>query len=158
VPGILAAYRQALNNVGLSGPTCFAPVINSACDLAQATLRDPPGSPARYFILLIITDGAIMDMDQTLNAVVRASRLPLSLIIVGVGSADFDSMVALDADGGPLRGSAGIAARECVPSWASGLARTHARTHCLVSARCKASHADALRSSFAPSPTAAFSL
>jgi hypothetical protein len=115
VAGIQAAYRQALNNVSLSGPTCFAPVINAACDAAQATLRDPPGSPARYFILLIITDGAIMDLDQTINAIVRASRLPLSLIIVGVGAADFDTMTALDSDGGPLRGSAGTAARECVP-------------------------------------------
>ena len=51
---------------------------------------------------------------QTLNAIVRASRLPLSLIIVGVGSADFSSMQALDADNGPLRGSTGPAARDCV--------------------------------------------
>jgi hypothetical protein len=114
VPGMLQAYRQALVSVALSGPTCFAPVINACCDVAQAALRDPPGAPLKYFVLLIITDGAIMDMDQTVNAVVRASRLPLSLIIVGVGSADFSSMVSLDADNGPLRGSNGVAARDCV--------------------------------------------
>jgi hypothetical protein len=138
VPGMLQAYRQALASVALSGPTCFAPVINACCDVAQAALRDPPGAPLKYFVLLIITDGAIMaralrsclhlricvcadthrrrpqDMDQTVNAVVRASRLPLSLIIVGVGSADFSSMVSLDADNGPLRGSNGVAARDCV--------------------------------------------
>jgi hypothetical protein len=114
VPGIVAAYRQALTTVRLSGPTCFSPVISAACDMAQATLRDPPNAPLKYFILLIITDGEIMDMDQTLNAIVRASRLPLSLIIVGVGSADFSSMNKLDADNGPLRGSTGAAARDCV--------------------------------------------
>jgi hypothetical protein len=53
-------------------------------------------------------------MEQTVNAIVRASRLPLSLVIVGVGSADFSSMMALDADNGPLRGSNGAAARDCV--------------------------------------------
>ena len=114
VPGILAAYRQALSTVRLSGPTCFSPVISAACDMAQATLRDPPSAPLKYMVLLIITDGEIMDMDQTLNAIVRASRLPLSLIIVGVGSADFSSMQALDADNGPLRGTSGAAARDCV--------------------------------------------
>ena len=114
VEGVLAAYRQALSSVALSGPTCFAPVINAACDMAQGTLRDPPSAPLKYFVLLIITDGAVMDIDATLNAVVRASRLPLSLVIVGVGSADFSAMVALDADGGPLKSQAGVAARDCV--------------------------------------------
>jgi hypothetical protein len=115
VAGIVAAYRQALTSVSLSGPTCFSPVISAACDMAQATLRDAHNAPLKYFILLIITDGEIMDMDQTLNAIVRASSLPLSLIIIGVGNADFSSMQTLDADGGPLKGSNGVkAARDCV--------------------------------------------
>ena len=31
-------------------------------------------------------------------AIIRASRLPMSIIIVGVGDANFASMQALDAD------------------------------------------------------------
>ena len=42
-----------------------------------------------YFILLIITDGVIMDMPQTREAIVNAATLPISIIIVGVGGADF---------------------------------------------------------------------
>lgn len=42
-----------------------------------------------YFVLLIITDGVISDMPQTLEAIVQASSLPMSIIIVGVGNADF---------------------------------------------------------------------
>ena len=38
-----------------------------------------------YSILLIITDGDIHDMNETKNLLVRASKLPLSVIIVGVG-------------------------------------------------------------------------
>lgn len=34
-----------------------------------------------------------MDMDHTLQAVVKASELPLSLLIVGVGSEDFSVRV-----------------------------------------------------------------
>ena len=42
-----------------------------------------------YFILLIITDGVISDMPQTCEAIVNAAILPISIIIVGVGDADF---------------------------------------------------------------------
>ena len=51
-----------------------------------------------YYVLLIITDGIITDMPNTMNAVIDASYLPMSIIIVGVGDADFDAMDALDAD------------------------------------------------------------
>jgi hypothetical protein len=40
-------------------------------------------------VLLMMTDGCIMDMGPTLQAVVAASELPLSLLIVGVGNEDF---------------------------------------------------------------------
>ena len=43
--------------------------------------------------LLSIQDGAITDMDCTVDRIVRASSLPLSVVIVGVGEADFSSMV-----------------------------------------------------------------
>ena len=49
-------------------------------------------------MLLIITDGIITDLDATKQAVIRASVLPLSIIIVGVGSEDFSAMDELDSD------------------------------------------------------------
>lgn len=57
-----------------------------------------PSPPQQYFILLIITDGVISDMDETRHAVVQASKLPMSIIIVGVGNADFAAMEFLDGD------------------------------------------------------------
>lgn len=47
---------------------------------------------------MIITDGIINDMDKTIDEIVRGADLPLSIVIVGVGDADFDSMDVLDAD------------------------------------------------------------
>lgn len=47
---------------------------------------------------MIITDGIINDMDKTIDQIVRGSSLPLSIIIVGVGEADFSSMDILDSD------------------------------------------------------------
>ena len=37
-------------------------------------------------------------MHETKIAIIKASRLPMSIIIVGVGRADFDAMNELDAD------------------------------------------------------------
>jgi hypothetical protein len=140
VAGVLAAYDTALASVRLSGPTCFAPLISAAASAAETAAAQPAHS---YHVLLIITDGEIMarfccalrhlacicapahaltritrttpqDMDNTVNALVRASRAPLSLVIVGVGDADFSAMAFLDSDDGLLRGTAGTAARDCV--------------------------------------------
>ena len=36
----------------------------------------------------------ITDMSHTVNKIVDASRLPLSIVIVGVGAADFKNMVS----------------------------------------------------------------
>lgn len=51
---------------------------------------------------MILTDGIINDMQKTIDQIVRGSSLPLSIIIVGVGQADFSSMDVLDADDEPL--------------------------------------------------------
>ncbi|XP_046878817.1 copine-8 [Hypomesus transpacificus] len=93
IDGVMEAYYQSLKSVQLYGPTNFSPVINHVARYA-ASVKD--GS--QYFILLIITDGVISDMAQTKESIVNASCLPMSIIIVGVGPAEFDAMVELDGD------------------------------------------------------------
>ncbi|KAK7102330.1 copine-8-like [Littorina saxatilis] len=102
VSGILQAYQAAVPRIQLNGPTNFAPVIKHVARFASE-VRD--GSS--YFVLLIITDGEITDMQQTKNAIVAASRLPMSIIIVGVGNAEFDAMDILDSDNSLLKDSSG---------------------------------------------------
>ena len=46
-------------------------------------------------------------MPQTRDAIVLASTLPMSIIIVGVGQADFTAMNILDGDDGVLKGTHG---------------------------------------------------
>lgn len=41
-------------------------------------------------------------MEFTVKSIFNASDLPLSIIIVGVGNADFTNMNILDADDSPL--------------------------------------------------------
>ncbi|KAF1372483.1 hypothetical protein PFLUV_G00265880, partial [Perca fluviatilis] len=93
IDGVMEAYYQSLKSVQLYGPTNFSPVINHVARYA-ASVKD--GS--QYFVLLIITDGVISDMAQTKESIVNAACLPMSIIIVGVGPAEFDAMVELDGD------------------------------------------------------------
>uniref|UniRef100_A0A8C2CY20 Copine 8 n=1 Tax=Cyprinus carpio TaxID=7962 RepID=A0A8C2CY20_CYPCA len=93
IDGVMEAYYQSLKSVTLYGPTNFSPVINHVARYA-ASIKD--GS--QYFILLIITDGVISDMAQTKESIVNAACLPMSIIIVGVGPAEFDAMIELDGD------------------------------------------------------------
>jgi hypothetical protein len=51
---------------------------------------------------MIVTDGIISDMKETIDMIVKGSNLPLSIVIVGVGDTDFSSMDILDADTQPL--------------------------------------------------------
>nr|XP_057915730.1 copine-3 isoform X1 [Doryrhamphus excisus] len=108
VEGIVEAYRVCLPQVKLYGPTNFSPIINHVASFAHQALQQSTAS--QYFVLLIITDGVITDMDDTRNAIVNASRLPMSIIIVGVGGADFTAMEFLDGDDGRLRSMTGEAA------------------------------------------------
>jgi hypothetical protein len=48
-----------------------------------------------YFISLILTDGQINDMEETIDLFVEASKLPISFIIVGVGNENFNDMYIL---------------------------------------------------------------
>lgn len=75
----------------------------------------PSTCPQKYSVLLVLTDGVVSDMAETRTAIVRASRLPMSIIIVGVGNADFSDMRLLDGDDGTLRCPQGVpAARDIV--------------------------------------------
>ena len=103
--GIMTAYRNALSVVELSGPTLFAQVITTAVTMAEAAQISQNNQ--QYFILLILTDGEIHDMRETIDWVVRGSNAPLSLVIVGVGNENFANMDVLDADDEPLVDSRG---------------------------------------------------
>ncbi|EXC05167.1 Protein BONZAI 1 [Morus notabilis] len=113
IHGIMMAYMSALRNVSLAGPTLFGPVISYAASIASQSLAN---GGRKYFVLLIITDGVVTDLQETKDAIVKASDLPLSILIVGVGGADFKEMEILDADkGGRLESSTGrVASRDIV--------------------------------------------
>ena len=110
IPNVIEEYHKALSMVRLWGPTNFSPIIRATNNMIKAE-----NDKLKYNVLMILTDGMIDDVDDTINELVAGSFLPLSVIIIGVGKADFTNMNVLDADDSPLKSSNGtLAARDLV--------------------------------------------
>ena len=93
VDGILEAYHHTFRTgLVMSSPTTFDDVIRMAAKKATAWAQ----SKQSYTILLIVSDGAVSDPHATAAVLKEVGDTPLSVVIVGVGNADFSSMEFLD--------------------------------------------------------------
>nr|XP_043617578.1 E3 ubiquitin-protein ligase RGLG2-like [Erigeron canadensis]XP_043617579.1 E3 ubiquitin-protein ligase RGLG2-like [Erigeron canadensis] len=98
---VLSRYREIVPHLKLAGPTSFAPVIEQAMTIVEQ-------SAGQYHVLLIIADGQVtrsVDTEsgrlspqeqRTVDAIVQASKLPLSIVLVGVGDGPWDMMREFD--------------------------------------------------------------
>ncbi|XP_020107108.1 E3 ubiquitin-protein ligase RGLG2-like isoform X2 [Ananas comosus] len=100
-PEALSRYREIVPQLRLAGPTSFAPMIEMAMTIVG-------NSGGQYHVLLIIADGQVtrsVDTEfgqlssqerRTVDAIVKASELPLSIILVGVGDGPWGMMQEFD--------------------------------------------------------------
>ncbi|GAA0162003.1 calcium-binding protein [Lithospermum erythrorhizon] len=98
---VLRRYREIVPHLKLAGPTSFAPVIEMAMTIVEQ-------SGGQYHVLVIIADGQVtrsVDTEygqlspqeqRTVDAIVAASKLPLSIVLVGVGDGPWDMMKEFD--------------------------------------------------------------
>ncbi|KAL2904572.1 E3 ubiquitin-protein ligase RGLG2, partial [Bienertia sinuspersici] len=98
---VLSRYREIVPHLRLAGPTSFAPVIEMAMTIVEQ-------SRGQYHVLLIIADGQVtrsVDTEhgrlspqeqRTVDAIVEASKYPLSIVVVGVGDGPWDTMKEFD--------------------------------------------------------------
>ena len=103
IDNVIEEYRKSFSNLYLAGPTEFCPLIKKVIERIKLE-----NDPLKYHILLILTDGVIYDMKETIDALVDGSFLPLSVIIIGIGNDHFQEMIQLDGDEVPLINSNGI--------------------------------------------------
>lgn len=103
--GIMQVYSNIVQAVDFTGPTKFGPVISKALDIAR---KEKFNGNKVYTILQIMTDGIIDDMSETIDLLCAGADLPLSVIIIGVGDADFGQMKKLDGDDKILTNSRGV--------------------------------------------------
>ena len=96
VEGLLDAYAKAVPTVNMSGPTLFQPLIEKA--ILRARNFNVTQENQKYLVLVILTDGVLNDPEATVAALQAASDVPLSVIIIGVGEADFTTINLIDGD------------------------------------------------------------
>ncbi|KAM1786086.1 hypothetical protein ACFX12_038917 [Malus domestica] len=98
---VLRRYRELVPQLRLAGPTSFAPIIEMGITIVEQ-------SGGQYHVLVIIADGQVTrSVDtgrgqlspqerKTVEAIVKASEYPLSIILVGVGDGPWDMMKEFD--------------------------------------------------------------
>ncbi|KAG7979992.1 hypothetical protein I3843_05G158500 [Carya illinoinensis] len=98
---VLTRYREIVPELKLAGPTSFAPIIEMAITIVEQSV-------GQYHVLVIIADGQVTrsvdtqsgqlspQEQKTINAIVKASEYPLSIILVGVGDGPWDMMREFD--------------------------------------------------------------
>ncbi|KAL9254879.1 E3 ubiquitin-protein ligase RGLG2-like protein [Drosera capensis] len=104
----LRRYKEIVPQLRLAGPTSFAPIIETAIGIVD-------NSGGQYHVLLIIADGQVTrrvdtnygqlssQEQSTIDSIVKASKYPLSIVLVGVGDGPWDMMHQFD-DNIPSRG------------------------------------------------------
>ena len=81
---IIKTYLDALQVIQMKEPTHMGPVIREVMQEQCDDDESSAGPAASYQLLVIITDGQIEDMTETIDALVDASSLPMSILIVGM--------------------------------------------------------------------------
>ncbi|ETO08134.1 hypothetical protein RFI_29256 [Reticulomyxa filosa] len=104
-------------NVELYGSTLFQPILSKAiASAAHSNVKNK----IQYFTLLVLTDDVINNFKEIKDLLYWANKyLSLSIIIVGIGLADFTQIEALDADSGALKNSQGEAAKRGIVRFVS---------------------------------------
>ena len=97
IEGVFEMYTECLNKRGIimSSPTLFAPMIAEVIKFADHKFKK---NPLNYTVMMILTDGVIHDMEDTIEQLVKGSKTALSIIIVGIGTENFEFMKILDSD------------------------------------------------------------
>eukprot|EP00352_Strombidinopsis_acuminata_P003583 CAMPEP_0176389100 /NCGR_PEP_ID=MMETSP0126-20121128/38110_1 /TAXON_ID=141414 ORGANISM="Strombidinopsis acuminatum, Strain SPMC142" /NCGR_SAMPLE_ID=MMETSP0126 /ASSEMBLY_ACC=CAM_ASM_000229 /LENGTH=162 /DNA_ID=CAMNT_0017757719 /DNA_START=1208 /DNA_END=1696 /DNA_ORIENTATION=- len=96
---LINCYAGTIKTVRLALPVNFMSIIKFVCDLAQhefGTVSDVTGI-RNYYKLVILMAGVIDDFQDSLNEILRAADLPISVTIVKIGanSQENDSMLLM---------------------------------------------------------------
>ncbi|GJU64617.1 E3 ubiquitin protein ligase RGLG2-like protein [Tanacetum coccineum] len=95
---VMGRYREIVPQLTLAGPTSFAPVIEQGMTIVEK-------SGGQYHVQVIIADGQVgngtvqnksIQEKKMVDAIVQASKLPLSIVLVGVGDGPWDMMKKFD--------------------------------------------------------------
>lgn len=109
IDSIIREYYNSFNNLKLDRPF-FYPLINKVIDNIKKEKN-------KYHILLILTVDVIDDKKNTIDDLVEASSLSLSVIIIGIDNENLQAMKELDGVFKPLISSNSQKGWEILWNW-----------------------------------------
>lgn len=105
--GVEQAYRSMLTTLEFASP-CY---LHKALQGLVLPYEHHPlltsSGPLVYNILVILTQGDLDDFEEFKEQLVRASNLPFSIVIVGVGNTAFPSLTTADSDRSLMKSASG---------------------------------------------------
>jgi len=90
--GLIKAYYNSVHSIEPSSPACLSPIINHVARIAAGS------NGSQYHVVVLLSTGQVSDLEATKRALVEASGTPMSVVVVGVGGGDFDTLRLLDGD------------------------------------------------------------
>ena len=78
----------------LGGPTSWSPLIDAAVKMVHKS-QEKAQRP-KFHLLVIIGDGQASDQRDTIEAIVRASAVPLVILMIGVGDGPWQAIDRYD--------------------------------------------------------------
>ncbi len=105
---VLEYYNEAIKKLTFKDPTYFSKIIEKIIELVDEDLSN---NKFLYYILVIMTDGKVDDFELTVKSIIKASDLPISIIIVGIGKNKFKNLSLLSNKSNFLTDNSGIFAK-----------------------------------------------
>jgi Copine/C2 domain len=96
----LKIYNSTFEYITLAGPCRLAPGIKSTVQWVRGVAKE---DKLFYAVLVILCDGEVTDMDETIRMIVEAAIEPMSILLVGIGPKSFSDLMLLDSDGVKLK-------------------------------------------------------
>ncbi|KAI6224737.1 Copine family protein 5 [Aphelenchoides besseyi] len=111
ISGVLDAFRTAFANSHPMDIAHLSHVIYYVSKLAQNAMNR--NKSAVYYVLVVITRGCFDDIKETVQALIFASRAPISVVFVGVGEMDLLELQRLGTAGTRLNYHGRKPERDC---------------------------------------------
>ena len=98
---LLNSYKGTLQTVKIALPINYKSVVQFVCDLAQMEYGTASDAThiKNYYVLTLLMAGIIDDLEDSVNEILRAANLPISVVIIKVGKSstgDNDSAVLIE--------------------------------------------------------------
>lgn len=86
---MLSCYAETIKAVEITLPINYKPIVKFVCDLAMGDIGTASDAThiKNYYVLILLMAGIVDDIEDSINEILRAADLPISVVIIKVGDA-----------------------------------------------------------------------